>query len=174
MWKYNGNCRPEFAIPPQTGEESVWDYPRPPILQNDSRQIRVCFNGKLIANSSAAVRVLETAGAPTFYLPPEDIDTSLLVNVDHRSVCEWKGIATYCKLVESDAGAYRLRPCGWQYTNPSPAFATIKNYYSFYPALLDCYVGEEKVLPQPGDFYGGWVTKEIVGPIKGDPGTEWW
>ena len=174
MWKYNGRERPHFALPTQAGQESVWDYPRPPVLMRDKRRVRVYFGDTLLAESSSCMRVLETAGAPTFYIPPQDVDGAILRNVDHRSICEWKGIATYCSVVEQRGETFQLRPCGWQYTDPSAAFAAIKGFYSFYPSILDCFVDEEKVQPQPGGFYGGWVTGEIVGPIKGEPGTEWW
>ena len=174
MWKYNGTSRPDFAEEPKSGEESVWDYPRPPALKPDRRRIRVCFGDTIVAESTDCIRVLETAGAPTFYIPPHAVDTSILRNVDQRSICEWKGIATYCSIIEAIGDEFRLKPCGWQYTNPSPAFAEIKDFYSFYPSILDCYVDDEKVKPQAGGFYGGWVTNEIVGPIKGESGTEWW
>ena len=175
MWKYTGKNRPTFAEQPAAGQESVWDYPRPPALKADERRVTVYFEELLIADSTATMRVLETAGAPTFYIPADDIvGREYLTPIDRRSICEWKGIATYCTLVDCEEVQNRLPACGWQYTNPSTAFTAIKNHYSFYPALLDCFVDDEKVAPQPGGFYGGWVTSEIVGPIKGEPGTETW
>lgn len=174
MWKYTGAIRPSFAETPKATQESVWDYPRPPALQSDSRTISIYANKVLIAKSNNCLRIVETAGAPTFYIPPADVDQNLLINIDHRSHCEWKGIATYCALSESAQEPTHATPCGWQYTQPSQAFSTIKNHYGFYPAILECYVDDERVRPQPGGFYGGWVTNEIVGPIKGEPGSENW
>ncbi|MEM7466388.1 MAG: DUF427 domain-containing protein [Pseudomonadota bacterium] len=174
MWRYNGSVRPDFAEPVGPGQESVWDYPRPPVIREDSRNIRVTIADELVADSQACLRILETAGAPTFYIPPEDVQIDLLEILEQRSFCEWKGTATYCRFVKESRNDSRSIACGWQYTNPSPAYASIQNYFSFYPAIADCFVNGEKVTPQPGGFYGGWVTSEIVGPIKGTPGTEGW
>ncbi|MGR8947012.1 MAG: DUF427 domain-containing protein [Gammaproteobacteria bacterium] len=174
MWKYTGKFRPSFAESPKAGQESVWDYPRPPALKTDSRRVKVFYGKVLLAESHSCLRVLETAGAPTFYIPPEDVNSAYLKNIDQHSFCEWKGIATYCCLDEGSLTIKRLIPCGWQYTNPTNAFVPIKDHYSFYPARVDCFVNEEQVRPQAGDFYGGWITSEIVGPIKGGPGTEGW
>ena len=174
MWKYNGSERPPFAAETAPDQESVWDYPRPPIMRTDSRRVSVYFRGLLIAESSSCIRVLETAGAPTFYIPSQDVDTTHLRDSDRQSVCEWKGLAIYCSVIDNDNDEERLRHCGWRYTQPNPAFKEIKNHYSFYPSLLDCFVDNEQARPQPGGFYGGWVTNEITGPIKGERGTEWW
>ena len=175
MWKYTGKERPPFAEQPADGQESVWDYPRPPVLQADQRRVMVYFDELLIADSTSTIRVLETAGAPTYYIPADDIvGHEYLAPIDRRSICEWKGIATYCTFIDGEQSQNRLPACGWQYTNPSNAFAAIKDHYSFYPALLDCFIDDEKVTPQPGGFYGGWVTSQIVGPIKGEPGSEAW
>lgn len=174
MWKYTGTVRPNFAEPVGPGQESVWDYPRPPVLKTDKRTVTVFAGQILIAKSARCIRVLETAGAPTFYLPPQDVQQQLLVNIEHRSFCEWKGVASYCALSDATSNGEQLEPCGWQYTEPSDAFAAIQDHYGFYPSLLTCYVDDELVQPQPGGFYGGWVTSEIVGPIKGEPGSEAW
>lgn len=171
MWKYNGDERPSFAKQPEPGQESVWDYPRPPDLKPDSRQVEVKLAGNLIASTNKAVRVLETASPPTFYLPPGDVNTELLSAVGGDSYCEWKGKASYWAIT---AGEQSVEHGAWSYENPTPNFSSIKGFYSFYPAKLECYVGAERVEPQPGGFYGGWMTSEIAGPVKGEPGTGGW
>ena len=171
MWKYTGNKKPPFAEEPKSGEESVWDYPRPPIADADNRHILVKAEGITIAETERAVRVLETASPPTFYIPPEDVITELLEKASGSSFCEWKGQATYWNVVVNDQ---RITKAAWSYHNPSERFNEIDGYFSFYPALVNCFVDGEKVIPQPGGFYGGWVTSEIVGPMKGEPGTGGW
>ena len=171
MWKFTGTERPSFAELPRPGQESVWDYPRPPQCVADSRTVIVKLGDQAIARSNQAVRVLETASPPTFYIPPSDVDFKLLTLGVGRSFCEWKGAATYWSVaVEGQL----IKNAGWSYQNPTRAFATIAGYVSFYPALLNCTVDGEAVRPQPGEFYGGWVTNEIVGPFKGEPGTGGW
>jgi uncharacterized protein (DUF427 family) len=169
MWQYRGQKRPDFAIAPGPGEESVWDYPRPPRLVPDARRIEVRAGGVLIACSTAAMRILETASPPTVYLPSADVDMSQLVRIAGSSGCEWKGVAGYWALA-----ANPRTPVGWSYESPLPAFAAIRGALSFYPALLECTVDGERVRPQPGGFYGGWITKEIVGPVKGVSGSGNW
>lgn len=171
MWKYTGNERPPFADEPKEGEESVWDYPRPPVTDSDSRHIVVQAGGKTIAETKRAIRVLETASPPTFYIPPDDVNSELLEKASGTSFCEWKGQATYWDVIVDGEKAAKA---AWSYHNPSDRFKEIDGYFSFYPALVDCYVDGEKVIPQPGGFYGGWVTPEIVGPMKGEPGTGGW
>lgn len=171
QWIHRGSERPSWAIAPRDGQESVWDYPRPPRLDPDTRLVRVIHDGVLIAESQRAVRILETASPPTFYLPPGDVRTDLLERARGASICEWKGSASYWSLRVDD----RTQPkVAWSYENPFPEFTSISGYLSFYPSKLECYVGEERVRPQAGDFYGGWITSEIVGPFKGDPGTGGW
>lgn len=166
MWKYKGTDRPDFAVQPKKGQESVWDYPRPPALLSDSRSVEVvATDGTVIARASASIRVLETASPPTFYLSPESLMVSL-DDVPGTSFCEWKGQASYF--------AYADAKLAWRYDKPSARFAAIDGWYSFYASLADCYVDGEKVQAQQGDFYGGWITPEIVGPFKGDPGTLGW
>lgn len=170
MWKYKGEKKPEFAAVPGPGQESVWDYPRPPQWVPDGRRVEVYSGDRLIASSENAVRVLETASPPTFYIPPEDVHWNLLKPAPSTSVCEWKGTARYWTLSSHpETGVV-----GWSYPDPTPAFARIRDYISFYPAALACYVSGERVRPQPGRFYGGWVTNEITGPYKGESGTENW
>lgn len=170
MWKHRGQARPDFAIAPAPGQESVWDYPRPPRIVADARRVEVRAGGELIAGTTSALRVLETASPPTFYFPAHDVDRGRLVRIGGASRCEWKGRAGYWALTEDPA----RRAIGWSYEQPTPEFAAIAGALSFYPALVECTVEGERVLPQPGGFYGGWVTAEIVGPVKGDPGTGQW
>lgn len=159
-------------IEPGPGQESVWDYPRPPRLEPDSRQIRIIFNGVEIANSHRSYRVLETSHPPGFYIPPDDIKMSYLRRTSRSSLCEWKGKAAYYTLT---IGGRTAGDVAWCYPKPTAAFAPIAGYLSFYAGPMDaCYVGDERVTPQPGEFYGGWITSEIVGPFKGSPGSWGW
>lgn len=170
MWRYTGQQRPPFAETPGPDQESVWDYPRPPQLATSDSLIEVFCGDSLLARTRAPWRVLETASPPTYYLPPSDVDWSLLVRTAHRTYCEWKGEATYWALAGEGSG----RPVAWRYEHPSEYFAAIDGYVSFYPGRVACYVDGEHVRPQPGEFYGGWVTSRVVGPFKGEPGTGHW
>lgn len=158
-------------IEPGAGQESVWDYPRPPRVELSPRRIRVFFADTLIAESSKAYRVLETSHPPTWYIPREDIKTEFLIKGKDSSHCEWKGIATYWTV---KVGKQVIENAGWSYEHPSTRFATIARHFAFYPSRCECYVDEERVQPQPGDFYGGWITSDVVGPFKGSPGTGGW
>ena len=171
MWQFQGQQRPSFAHLPSADQESVWDYPRPPVCVEDSRCVRVLYEGTLIAESTACLRVLETASPPTFYLPPDSIVAETLELDTGSSTCEWKGQAVYWKLPRPK---HPLRQVAWSYPSPRTSFARLANHVAFYPGKLECYVDEERVRPQPGGFYGGWITSEIVGPFKGDPGTLGW
>ena len=154
----------------EPGQESVWDYPRPPRIEDCAKRIQVVFNGVVIANSYRAKRVLETSHPPTYYVPPEDIKMQLLTRGSLATVCEWKGRAAYYSV---DVGGKQEYNAAWCYPNPTPAFEAIKDHVAFYPNLMEaCFVDEERARPQPGGFYGGWVTHEIVGPFKGDPEAE--
>jgi uncharacterized protein (DUF427 family) len=170
MWEYAGQKRPDFAILPGPGQESVWDYPRPPRIAQDRRRVEVKSGGVLIASTHSAIRILETASPPTFYLPAVDVDLPALVRIPGSSACEWKGLAGYWALAADPS----RRAIGWSYERPLPPFAAIAGALSFYPALVECTVDGERVRPQPGRFYGGWMTDEIVGPVKGEPGTGHW
>jgi len=170
MWRFRGQKRPDFAATPGPGQESVWDYPRPPKLVADDRPVEVYHADQQVASSCSTYRVLETASPPSFYLPPQDVNVALLVPAAGRSMCEWKGEATYWALLGHPAAGV----VGWSYPEPRPAFEPIRDYISFYPAALACYVSGERVRAQTGQFYGGWITDEIVGPFKGTPGTEPW
>jgi uncharacterized protein (DUF427 family) len=170
MWQYRGQKRPGFAEVPGPGQESVWDYPRPPRLALDRRLVEVYHGHKVVASSRENYRVLETASPPSFYIPPKDVTRNLLRSAPGRSICEWKGVAKYWALSSNP----EVGIVGWSYPDPAPAFEQIRDFLSFYPATLACFVAGERVGAQPGQFYGGWITKEIVGPFKGEPGTEYW
>ncbi len=171
MWEYTGHRRPPFAATPESGQESVWDYPRPPKLVADHRRIVVQCGDLPIADSRETYRVLETAGPPTFYIPPGDVHAELLKPFPGTSICEWKGAAQYWTLATSIAPREAI---AWSYPRAQAPYGAIANYFSFYPGRVDCCVDGERVRPQPGYFYGGWITNEIVGPWKGEPGTEGW
>jgi uncharacterized protein (DUF427 family) len=171
MWQNSGVARPPFAVSPGPGQESVWDYPRPPLLEPDARRVEVRVGDTSIAQTSNAVRILETASPPTFYLPPADVRMDLLERAPGESRCEWKGVATYWDVV---VAGERLEAAAWSYPDPFPEFQAIRGFLSFYPARLACFVAGERVAPQPGGFYGGWVTRQLVGPFKGEPGTDGW
>jgi len=160
------------AIIPGEGQESVWDYPRPPRLEPASERIIVRFGGETIADTCAAFRVLETSHPPVYYLPPGDIAPDLIQPAAGTSFCEFKGTAGYVSIV---AGGRRSERAGWRYQAPTTAFRPIAGYIAFYASKVDeALVGGERVIAQPGDFYGGWITSRIVGPFKGAPGTMGW
>ncbi len=169
MWQHRGQRRPDFAVEPGPGQESVWDYPRPPTLDPTELLVEVLDGKHLVARSQRAVRVLETASPPTVYLPPEDVNTDRLVPLPQSSFCEWKGPAAYWALERAPHHSV-----GWSYPESNEAFQAIAGWYSFYPGRLHCRLGGETVRPQGGGFYGGWVTDAIVGPWKGEPGTGGW
>ena len=159
-------------VEPGPGQESVWDYPRPPRVERAEKQIQVVFNGVVIADSRGAWRVLETSHPPVYYIPPQDVRMDCLRPAAGGSFCEWKGQAGYYDVRVGDKTAANA---AWYYPRPTPAFASIKDHLAFYARLMDaCYVNGELVQPQPGEFYGGWITKDIVGPFKGEPGTWGW
>jgi len=170
-WKHRGQEKPSFAIEPHAGQESVWDYPRPPRIIPDTRHVVVRTGDRIIAESNSTYRILETASPPTFYIPPHDVDLHSLVLRATASMCEWKGIAQYWSLENPD---HILEDIAWSYPAPYPGFEKIAGYLSFYPGRIACFVDEERVQPQPGGLYGGWITREIIGPFKGNPGTEHW
>lgn len=172
MWKYTGSERPPFASPPQLGQLSVWDFPRPPALLPYPRRVVVRARAVTLADSDRAVRIVETASPPTCYLPPDAVRLDLLREAAGSSCCEWKGIAAYLALAPVDGIAGEV--VAWRYPNPRPAFAWIAGWIAFYPGRVECEVDGERVRPQPGGFYGGWLTDEIVGPVKGEPGTGHW
>ena len=171
-WRNFKRQRPVEIVTPGPGQESVWDYPRPPAVQGEKKRIRVEFEGEIIADTTKALRVVETAGAPVYYIPPQNVNLQYLITTEQTSFCEWKGTAKYWSVQVNDRIAENA---AWGYLNPSDGYEAIKGYLAFYAQKMDaCYVGEEKAKPQPGMFYGGWVTPNIVGPIKGEPGSEAW
>ena len=154
------------------GKESVWDYPRPPRLEPTPKRIRVEFAGVVLADSRSSLRVLETSHPPVYFIPPQDVAMQCLVESPGHSYCEWKGRAGYYSVVVGDRRAHRV---AWFYADPTPAFDPIRDYVAFYPGPMDgCFVDGERVQAQPGDFYGGWITSDLVGPFKGGPGTRGW
>lgn len=160
-------------IEPGPGQESVWDYPRPPRIEDSSKRIRVIFNDTVIADSTHTRRVLETSHPPVYYIPQEDVKMEYLRPTPRATFCEWKGAASYFDVVVGD----RKIPNGaWCYPNPTAErFYGIANYIAVYPSQMDvCYVDDEPIQPQEGDFYGGWITQDIVGPFKGGQGTWGW
>ena len=168
QWRWRGTERPPFAEVPRQGQESVWDYPRPPTVSADSREIVIRWGSMQVARTQRSMRVLETAHPPSFYLPWEDVDRRLLQPGSGSSICEWKGRARYWSLVN---GNDRLVNIAWSYPAPLPGAEWLASRVAFYPASLDCRVDGASVVAQPGGFYGGWITPELVGPFKGAPGT---
>ncbi len=157
---------------PGPGQESVWDYPRPPRLEATRRHVVVRFDGVLLADSRNALRLLETSHPPTYYIPPADVRMDLLTKIARTSFCEWKGTAHYFDLVHRTK---RAAAVAWGYADPTPAFAALRDHVALYAAPMDeCTVDDERVIPQPGGFYGGWITRDLVGPFKGEPGSYGW
>ncbi len=157
---------------PGADQESVWDYPRPPRVEAVTERVRIEHGGVTIADSLRALRVLETSHPPTLYLPPQDVRTDLLEPSGRRSFCEFKGVASYFTL---RVNAQETVDVAWAYLEPATEYATLRGYLAFYASRVDaCWWGEERVRAQPGDFYGGWITRRVVGPFKGAPGTRGW
>ena len=163
---------PANRLVPGPGQESVWDYPRPPRVEPVPERLRVVVGGDTIAETTAGLRVLETAGPPVYYFPPADVRTDLLAASKHRTHCEWKGDAGYHTLRLDDREVPNI---AWSYPDPLPGYEAIRDHVAFYAGRVDeAWVGDERATPQPGRFYGGWVTSRIVGPFKGEPGTSGW
>ena len=157
---------------PGPGQESVWDYPRPPRVERTSKRLRVVLGGVTIADTVSGVRVLETSHPPNYYLPRVDIRPDALLPEDGASYCEWKGVASYFTVLGGERVATRA---AWSYARPDTTYVDLANMVAFYPALMDaCFVDDQQVRPQPGGFYGGWITNDVVGPFKGGPGTRGW
>jgi uncharacterized protein (DUF427 family) len=153
--------------------ESVWDYPRPPRLEKTARRIRVVHAGVVIADTTAALRVLETSHPPVYYVPPTAVAPGTVRHSASRSsFCEFKGVAAYWNLLTCGGV---IRDVAWSYPHPSRGFEALAGYLAFYASRVDeCWVEDERVIPQEGDFYGGWITKDVVGPFKGGTGTWGW
>ena len=157
---------------PAQGQESVWRYPRPAVVEPMRAHLVVEVDGRVIAQTRRGYRTLETSHPPSYYFPPADIEPGCLVPADGRSLCEWKGGARYFDLL---GAGRRIARAAWSYPDPTPSFASIRDYVSFYPRLASaCFVDGERVIPQEGDFYGGWITGGVCGPFKGARGTEGW
>ena len=171
QWRWRGADRPPFAHEPQPGQVSVWEFPRPPQIVHDTREVVIYWGDTLVAQSTRCVLVLETAHPPSFYIPWADVRQQLLVSASGSSMCEWKGAASYWSLVD---GQRSLPKVAWSYPSPFDGAQALADCVAFYPAQLDCSVAGARVLAQPGGFYGGWITPELVGPFKGEPGTSDW
>ncbi len=157
---------------PEIGQESVWDYPRPPRVEASPQRIRVIFNGAVIADSTRAQRVLETSHPPVYYIPHEDVRMEHVRSTERRSFCEFKGAANYWT-IEVDGKI--AEDAAWSYKAPSAGYEVIRDHLAFYASRVEaCFVGDEQVQSQAGDFYGGWITSNIVGPFKGGTGTWGW
>ena len=159
-------------VSPAPGQESVWDYPRPPRVEAVTKHIQVYFNGVLIAETRAAKRVLETSHPPVYYIPPADVRLEYRRASEKQTFCEFKGAAQYYDII---VGEKRAENAAWFYPHPARDYEMIRDHIAFYPQMMDgCYVDGERVTPQPGNFYGGWITRDIVGPFKGEPGSRGW
>ena len=157
---------------PGEGQESVWDYPRPPALEESTELVEIELGGETVARTTRSWRVLETSHPPTYYVPREAFAPGVLRETQGSSFCEWKGAASYFDLV-TDARV--VHGAAWTYLDPSPAFAALTGAVAVTPLAVDrCLVDGEVVRPQEGGFYGGWITSRVVGPFKGGPGSGWW
>lgn len=160
------------ADPVGPGQESVWDYPRPPRVEVSSKLVVVVLDGVEVCRTTRGIRVLETSHPPVWYLPGADWRPGSLEPAGGASFCEWKGVATYLDVVGPER---RVARAAWTYPDPVPEFAVLREAVAVYPGLMDaCSVDGEVVRPQEGGFYGGWVTSDVVGPFKGAPGTLGW
>jgi len=154
------------------GQESVWDYPRPPSAEVTDRHVVVELAGHVLADTRRAVRVCETSHPPVFYVPRDDVTPGVLERGRGGSECEWKGAATYWDVV---LDGRRWAGVAWSYEDPSPGYEHLRGAVAFYPGAVDrALVDGEQARPQPGGFYGGWITDDVVGPFKGAPGTLGW
>jgi len=163
---------PSHRVAPGPGQESVWDYPRPPRLERVPERLRVVFAGETVADTLHGWRLLETSHPPVYYIPRADVRADRLEPSGRRTHCEFKGTAAYWTLV---AGERRAEDAAWSYPDPPPGFAGLRDTLAFYASRVDaCYVGDERVQAQEGDFYGGWITRRVVGPFKGAAGTWGW
>ena len=159
-------------LTPGPGQVSVWSFPRPPALEPVGQTVRIELGGVEIARTDQALQILETSHPPTVYLPPDAFRAGVLVPTSATSGCEWKGRATYFDVV---AGAATAEKAAWAYPDPRPSYAALRDHVAVYPGRMDaCWIGDERVTPQPGGFYGGWITSRVVGPFKGGPGSWGW
>ena len=170
-WSRGASRRPR-PHPVGPGQESVWDYPRPPRVEPVGTAVRVEVGGQRVADTRACLRVLETASPPTYYIPVRDVHMEWLIRGVGASWCEWKGEAAYWDLV---GGSRPIAGVAWSYPDPFEEYAALRDHLAFFAQRADaCFVGESRVTPQPGRFYGGWVTPSLAGPFKGEPGSQGW
>ncbi len=159
-------------IEPGPGQESVWDYPRPPRVEPCTERLVVECGGLVIADSTRGLRVLETSQPPAYYFPPDDVDLDHVTASPTRTYCEWKGEAAYLSL---SIEGRTVPDAGWTYRHPRPDYVALTDHVAFYPQLVDaCFVDGERVEAGAGGFYGGWITSRVVGPFKGAAGTLHW
>jgi uncharacterized protein (DUF427 family) len=154
------------------GQESVWDYPRPPVIRASDEEIIVILGGVEICETRTSWRMLETGHPPTYYLPRSAFIEGSLRSAPGISFCEWKGRAAYLDVI----GGGKIAARGaWYYPHPNARYAAIDDHVGIYAGAMDeCLVDGERVVPQPGSYYGGWITSTVTGPFKGGPGTENW
>jgi len=153
-------------------KESVWDYPRPPRLEKTTKHLQIFFADVLIADTHRAARILETSHPPVYYVPPGDIRMEFLFASPHHTFCEWKGMAKYYNIRVAER---EEKNAAWFYSKPLRPYDDIRNYVAFYPSRMDrCLIDGEVAEAQPGDFYGGWITGDVIGPFKGGPGSSGW
>ena len=171
QWRWRGKDRPSFADDTKQGQVSVWDFPRPPVLVRDEREIEVRWGKTLVARTCGAWAVRETSHPPTFYLPMTDVNNALLRQAGWGSFCEWKGPALYWDLIDDER---HLSQVAWSYPQPLAGAESLADCIAFYAHQLECRVNGALAVPQPGSFYGGWVTPDLSGPFKGELGSEGW
>lgn len=163
---------PDNIVKPGPGQESIWEYPRPPKVELFSKNMRVEFAGKVIAETNKSYKVMETSSPPCYYISTDYITMDYLFKSAYKTLCEWKGSARYWSI---NVDGNISKNAGWSYPRPWEGFEQIKDHIAFFAGRVDgCYIDSEKVVPQAGDYYGGWITSNIVGPFKGEPGTENW
>jgi len=171
-WRSFKRKKPDNIVKPAPGQESIWDYPRPPKVELFSKNIRVESGGEVIAETTKSYKVMETSSPPCYYISQEYIKMNYLITSTHKTLCEWKGSAKYWSIKVGDR---YFENAGWSYSAPWEGFEEIKDHIAFFAGRVDaCFIDDEKVVPQAGDFYGGWTTSNIVGPFKGEKGTEHW
>ncbi len=175
-YRVTRTSRPDRVEVPGPGQESVWDFPRPPAVEPVDTVLRVEWRGRTIAETSRGMRIVETAGAPVYYFPPQDVSTDVLMETDYVTFCEWKGAAIHYDLRD---GAVSVEHGAFTYPDPltdlGQGYERVAGWFGFYAPKVDkVFVGAEEARPQPGGFYAGWVTSTLTGPIKGEPGTGGW
>jgi uncharacterized protein (DUF427 family) len=167
-----GACRMTGRIPPQRGQESAWDYPRPPRVEKTGRHVVVMFGGLAVADTHSAVRLLEKTNPPVYYIPPQHVRLELMTLNRHHTQSEVLGAASYYDLSLDGRVA---RNAAWVYTDPLPGYEDIRGRIAFFAGRIDeALVDGERAVPQPGGFGRGWITSDVVGPFKGEPGSWDW